>query len=279
MRRIKIIVSYDGTAYSGWQKQPELPTIQAALEDILAGVEKKPVSIQGSGRTDAGVHAYAQVAAFDLVNPIPVANLRKAINRLLPHDIRIVSVEEVHAGFHPRYDTLAKTYQYSIFRPEVCPPFERRYVHHYPYPIDEAAMIAAAPLFEGEHDFTAFAAADAKRDKYCLSKVRRVFASAMWREQDRLVYRVRGSGFLKHMVRNIVGTLLEIGKGNMDAAALQTLLTGSGKCGATAPASGLFLVNVEYPEFYEPTVDVADSDCSADRDGTGTAGPRGGDEC
>ena len=247
MRRIKIVVSYDGTAFSGWQKQPDHASIQSTLEDILAGIEKKPVTIHGSGRTDAGVHAYAQVAAFDLENPIPEDNLRKAINRLLPHDIRIVSVEVVHRGFHPRFDAVAKTYQYSIFRPEVCPPFVRRYVHHYPYPLDEAAMIAAAPHFEGEHDFSAFAAAD-KQDRIGRSKIRRIHSSSLWREDDRLIYRVRGSGFLKHMVRNIVGTLLESGKGNLDLDGLGVLLTGRGKCGATAPSCGLFLVSVEYPK-------------------------------
>jgi tRNA pseudouridine38-40 synthase len=260
MRRIKIIVSYDGTAYSGWQKQPGFRTIQTTLEDIVAGIDKKPVAVHASGRTDAGVHAYAQVAAFNLENPIPEANLRKAINRLLPHDIRIVSVEEVHRDFHPRFDSVAKTYQYTIFRAEVCPPFVRRYVHHYPYPADEAAMIAIAALYEGEHDFSAFAAADAERDKRPNSKVRRIFSSAMWKEEDRLVYRVRGSGFLKHMVRNMVGTLLEAGKGNLDGGGLRELLTGHGKCGSTAPASGLFLVKVEYPESYVPSTDITDVD-------------------
>jgi len=259
MRRIRIIVSYDGTDYSGWQVQPGRRTIQLMLEEILAGVDKKPVKIYGSGRTDAGVHAYAQVAAFNLENPIPTENLRKAINRLLPQDIRIVSVEDVHATFHPRYDAVAKTYQYTIYRPEICPPFERRYVHHYPYPIDEEAMIQAAPIFEGEHDFKAFAAAD-ERDHLGYSKVRRIYSSSMWHEPNRLVYRVRGSGFLKHMVRNIIGTLIEVGKGNRSTDDLRELLTGSGKCAATAPASGLFLVHVEYPIPNEASSDNIDSD-------------------
>lgn len=278
MRRIKIIVSYDGTAYSGWQKQPDLPTVQAILEAIVAGIEKKPVTIYGSGRTDAGVHAYAQVAVFNLENPIPEANLRKAMNRLLPHDIRIVSVEEAPDDFHPRYDAVAKTYQYTIFRAEVCPPFSRRYVHHYPYPADEAAMIALAPLFEGEHDFTAFAAADAERDKRPNSKVRRIFSSVMWSEEERLVYRVRGSGFLKHMVRNMAGTLLEAGKGNLDGNGLRALLTGCGKCGPTAPASGLFLVNVEYPETYVPSTYATDRSRGADGFGESAEESRFGDQ-
>ena len=136
-------------------------------------------------------------------------------------------------------------------------------------------MIALAPLFEGEHDFTAFAAADAERDKRPNSKVRRIFSSVMWCEEDRLVYRVRGSGFLKHMVRNMVGTLLEAGKGNLDGEGLRTLLTGQGKCGATAPASGLFLVKVEYPESYVPSDDFVDVGRGIDRTGESAAAESG----
>jgi tRNA pseudouridine38-40 synthase len=190
------------------------------------------------------VHALEQVAAFSIENPIPAVNLRRAMNRLLPHDIRILRAEEVAPEFHPRYDARSKTYEYRIFRAEVCPPFERRYVHHHPYPLDAGRMLQAATVFEGEHDFTAFAASD-ERDKEGGSKVRTIFSSEVTFPPDRLVYRVRGSGFLKHMVRNIVGTLLEVGKGNLDAAAL--LRPGvTVKAGPTAPACGLFLVEVEY---------------------------------
>src|SRR5262249_13856022 len=152
----------------------------------------------------------AQVAAFSLENPIPAPNLQRAMNRLLPKSIRILEAAETHPAFHPRYDSIAKTYEYRIFRAEVCPPFERLYLHHHPYPLDEARLIAAAPLFEGEHDFTAFAAAD-ERDQLGRSKVRRIFSSRAERCADRLIYRVRGSGFLKHMVRNLMGTLVELG--------------------------------------------------------------------
>src|SRR5512134_3898138 len=136
MRRSRITVSYDGTEYYGWQVQPVRPTIQGTLERVLAEIEGGPVKVHGSGRTDAGVHAIAQVAAFDLKNPIPVDNLRKAINRLLPTAIRVTQVADVEAAFHPRYDAVAKTYEYRIWRGEVCPPFERRYAHHHPYPLD-----------------------------------------------------------------------------------------------------------------------------------------------
>ena len=248
MRRIRITVSYDGTAYYGWQVQPDLPTVQAVLEAVLAEIESAPVSVEASGRTDAGVHALAQVAAFNLANPIPTENLLKAVNRLLPRDIRVLEASEAAAAFHPRYDAVAKTYEYRILRAAICPPFERLYVHHHPYPLNEAAMMGCAPLFEGEHDFSAFAAADAS-DALGRSKVRTVFASRLAREGDRLIYGVRGSGFLKHMVRNFVGALFEVGKGNLTRADVEArLVAGCGiPPGPTAPARGLFLVTVEYP--------------------------------
>jgi tRNA pseudouridine38-40 synthase len=240
MRRIKITLAYDGTAFHGWQVQPGLPTIQGTLEEIVSAMEGSPVHVAGSGRTDAGVHALAQVAAFSIANPIPLPNLRRAVNRLLPPAIRVLAAEEVDAGFHPRFGAKAKTYEYRIFRGEVCSPFEWPYVHHYPYPLDEERMARLAAAFEGAHDFTAFAAAD-DRDAEGKSKVRTVFLSALERSGERLIYRVRGSGFLKHMVRNIIGTLIEAGKGNV--ADLTVL---PAKSGPTVPAKGLFLVGVEY---------------------------------
>lgn len=247
MRRIKLTLSYDGTEYNGWQVQPGLPTIQGLLEAAFLDIEKKAVHVAGSGRTDAGVHALAQVAAVSLENPIPPPNLKKALNRLLPQDIRILTVDEVAPGFHPRFDAISKTYEYRLYRGEVCPPFERRYVHHHPYPLDEARLIEASGKLVGEYDFSCFAASD-DRDKEGRSKVRRIFSSAAFRVEDRLIYRVTGSGFLKHMVRNIMGTLLEAGKGNIDSPRLDWLLSAPErvKAGPTAPACGLFLVSVDY---------------------------------
>jgi tRNA pseudouridine38-40 synthase len=249
MRRIRIQLSYDGTDYHGWQVQPGLRTIQGALEEVLSEIEGKPVQVSGSGRTDAGVHALAQVAAFNLDNPIPVANLLRAMNRLLPADIRITTAEEAREDFHPRFEAKAKTYEYRIFRGEICLPFERRYVYHHPYPLRVEEMMEAAPLLEGEHDFTAFAATD-DRDELGASKVRTIFCSRLSLENDRLIYRVTGSGFLKHMVRNIVGVLLEIGKGNIDRAGLLSRLEPGCDVppGPTAPARGLFLISVAYPK-------------------------------
>jgi tRNA pseudouridine38-40 synthase len=248
MRRIRITLAYDGTDFHGWQVQPNLPTVQGTLQEVLSEIEAAPVRVDGSGRTDAGVHALAQVAAFWLDNPIPPENLRRAMNRLLPGAIRVLAVQEVAPDFHPRYAALSKTYEYRIFRGEVCPPFQRRYVYHHPYPLDERRILAAAPLLEGEHDFSAFAGAD-ERDREGGSKVRTVFSSRAELAGDLLLYRVRGSGFLKHMVRNIVGALLKVGKGNLDEAAIQALLTPGtiAKAGPRAPACGLFLVSVEYP--------------------------------
>jgi tRNA pseudouridine38-40 synthase len=243
MRRIRITVSYDGTDYYGWQVQPGLPTIQGVVESVVSEIEGQEVKVEGSGRTDAGVHALAQVAAFSIENPIPTANLERAMNRLLPRDIRVLSAEEAPEAFHPRFDATAKTYEYRILRPPVCSPFERRYVHHHPYPLNEARIFELAQSLEGEHDFTSFAAAD-DADTLGRSKVRQIFSSAAHREGDRLIYRVRGSGFLKHMVRNIVGVLLEAGKGNL--ANLDAHLTSVIPPGPTAPARGLFLVSVEY---------------------------------
>jgi len=241
------VVSYDGTDYHGWQVQPGLPTIQGALEAVISGIEGRPVQVAGSGRTDAGVHAVAQVAAFSIENPIPVDNLRRAVNRLLPRDIRVLSVEEAALDFHPRFQAKRKTYEYRIFRSEICSPFERRYVCHHPYPLATEQMIDLATLLEGDHDFAAFAASD-ERDELELSKVRTIFCSRLALEGERLVYRVTGSGFLKHMVRNIVGVLLEVGKGNVDRAGLLARLEPGCEIppGPTASARGLFLMSVEY---------------------------------
>lgn len=247
MRRIRITVAYDGTAYNGWQVQPGLPTIQGWLEKVASEIEGAAVDVHGSGRTDAGVHAVGQVAAFTLANPIPCDNLRRAMNRLLPRDIRVMDVAEAAPEFHPRFQAKAKTYEYRIWREEICPPMRRLYVCHHPYPLDEAVMGAAAECYVGEHDFTAFAAADEK-DALGASKVRRVMEARVWREGAELVFRVRGSGFLKHMVRMMTGTLVEVGKGNLTREDVVRRLEAGfeGKAGPAMPAQGLCLLSVEY---------------------------------
>src|SRR3954454_16593336 len=176
MRRIKLTLSYDGTELHGWQVQPGLPTVQGWLESAFLEIEKLPIHVAGSGRTDAGVHALAQVAAVSIENPIPLPNLKKALNRLLPYDIRIEFVEETAPAFHPRFDAISKTYEYRLYRGEVCPPLERLYIHHHPFPMCDEMFIEAAPMFEGEFDFSCFAASD-DRDAEERSQVRRIFSS------------------------------------------------------------------------------------------------------
>lgn len=247
VRNLRFHVAYDGTEFHGWQVQPGLPTIQGVLQEAIAALEGQPVLVAGSGRTDAGVHALAQVAAVKIENPIPLDNFRHALNRLLPRSIRVSEVVETKPDFHPRFDARRKTYEYRIFREEICPPFDRFFVHHYPYPLNEARMAEAAALLRGEHDFTSFAASD-ESDAHDRPKRRTMFASSLDRKEKILTYSVTGSGFLKHMVRNMVGVLLEVGKGNLQASDIRRRLElASGiPAGPTAPASGLFLVSVDY---------------------------------
>lgn len=253
-RNLKLILAYDGHDFAGWQIQPDRATIQGALVSAiehLTGEKKLP---QGSGRTDAGVHALAQVATVNLESPIPIANLRKALNDLLPPAIRIINVEEVAADFHARRSARAKTYRYRLYRSDVCPPFLARYVYHHPYPLDEERIIAASGVFVGEHDFTSFAAVDPENNKEDRKEdigpdnVRTIYSSDWKRESDELVYEVRGNGFLHHMVRNLVGAFLMVGKGGLSARDLERILDLHDRSAApaTAPASGLVLVSVEY---------------------------------
>lgn len=202
-RNLKLTLAYDGHDFAGWQVQPERSTIQGALVSAFEQLTGERTLPQGSGRTDAGVHALAQVASVQIASPIPLANLRKALNDLLPESIRVLSAEEMPPDFHARKSARAKTYMYRIYREEVCPPLLARYVYHHPYPLDEARMMEAAPLVAGEHDFTSFAAVDAERrqEDQEPDNVRTIFFSEWKRQGPELVYTVRGSGFLHHMVR------------------------------------------------------------------------------
>jgi tRNA pseudouridine38-40 synthase len=250
MRNLKLTVAYDGTDFSGWQVQLETPTIQGTLASAIGRITGEKVLPQASGRTDAGVHALAQVVTFVTESSVPTGNFPKALNDLLPSSIRVFEVEEVTAGFHARHSAKAKTYQYRIYRGAICPPFEARYVWHYPFPLDEETMKKAAALLVGEHDFTSFAAVDPERgheDEYG-SNVRRIFSSAWERTAQEFAYTVRGSGFLHHMVRNLVGTLILVGKGTLQPEEITRILAARNRsaAGPTAPSSGLYLVNVEY---------------------------------
>ena len=259
----KLTLAYDGSHFHGWQIQPKLPTIQGVLMMTLEQITGERVLAQGSGRTDAGVHALAQVASLRLEAPIPPENLLRALNRALPAAIRVLRAEVVPAEFHARYDALRKTYEYRIFprvgrereRPDrVCSPFVAPFVWDCPWFVDPRLAQAAAAGVVGEHDFTSFAAVDPElRDGERAeprSAVRTIFSSE-WVERDELlVYRVTGSGFLHHMVRNLVGTMVHLASHGLAADEMKRVLEARDRAEAaqTAPASGLFLVNVEYGE-------------------------------
>jgi tRNA pseudouridine38-40 synthase len=248
MRNLKLVLSYDGTEFSGWQVQPGTATIQGALALAIGRVTGENILPQGSGRTDAGVHALSQVASFGTQSPIPPENLVIALNDILPGAIRVLEATEVPGEFHARKSARGKTYRYRIYRGAICSPFITRYVWHYPYPLDEDQMQEVAGMIVGEHDFTSFAAVDPERGHEEMSNVRQVFSSSWERQSNEFVYTVRGNGFLHHMVRNLVGTFVLAGKGALRASDLTRILEARlrSAAGATAPASGLCLVNVEY---------------------------------
>ena len=255
MRNIRLVLAYDGAEYAGWQVQPGRSTVQGTLASVIGRLSGENVLPQGSGRTDAGVHALGQVASFATASAIPVANWMKALNDILPASIRVLEATEAAPEFHARKSARAKTYRYRIQRGAICPPFLARYVWHYPYPLDESTMIVAAGVVVGEHDFTSFAAVDPEREEWMAaaedagtSNVRTIFSSHWVREGEEFIYTVRGSGFLRHMVRNLVGTFLLVGKEALGVENLRRILDARERsaAGPTAPASGLYLVGVEY---------------------------------
>ncbi len=302
MTNWKLTLAYDGSPYRGWQIQPNLPTVQGLLSDAIHRTTGERVLPQGSGRTDAGVHALAQVASFSLSAPIPAANLHRALNRCLPPSIRVLSVEPVPPTFHARHSALRKTYEYRIFplralsleprtsnlEPDlICPPILAPTVWPCPWPLDLAALNQAAAHVLGTHDFTSFAAADpdlSSREFSPFGGSRRLqppensqwiqgalapgflaqpttsnqqpttsirtITHSEWRAAgDLLIYRVTADGFLHHMVRNLVGTFVQAGAHRLSPDSIPTLLAARDRAsaGPTAPASGLFLVSVDYP--------------------------------
>lgn len=307
----KLTVAYDGTGFNGWQVQPDCPTVQGELQAALGRICGEQPLPQGSGRTDAGVHALAQVASFPLAATIPAASLARALNRTLPAAIRVLEARPVASGFHARHSAHGKTYEYQIFAGALCPPFLARYAFDLDWPLELERLNAAAALFLGEHDFLSFAAsnpaADALRAAGASPKgiatpgtdpaaetkespapsalaspssllptalvedeekekikfppgggkvgaIRTIYTSEWERRESDfgplLVYRVRGNGFLHHMVRNLVGTMIEVGRGRMPVAALPAILAARRRsaAGPTAPPQGLFLHSVDYNE-------------------------------
>jgi tRNA pseudouridine38-40 synthase len=245
VRTIKLIVAYDGTGYVGWQRQASGESIQGLLEDALSTVDNRRVTVHGAGRTDAGVHATGQVASARIECGHDDATLLRALNANLPPAVRVFDVSAVADGFHARFSAIGKTYEYRIWNGAAVPPMLRLYSWHLPQPLDVPAMARAARAIPGEHDFAAFQGAGSATH----TSIRRVTASAWRRAADgSLVFEITGEGFLRHMVRSLVGTLVEIGHGRRDASDVARLLDTRDRAdaGRTAPPEGLFLVKVEY---------------------------------
>ena len=244
MVRLKALIAYDGTEFYGWQMQRHYPTIQSTIETALQKVCRKPVKVTGAGRTDSGVHAYEQVAHFDWEHHLPPEKLLLAVNTLLPYSIRVFFLQPVDSQFHARFDARSKIYLYRIDPSRVCSPFSYRFALHYPRPLDLERMQECGRMMEGEHDFAAFQATGTE----IVSTQRTVFRVEMG-EKDALVFvRIHATGFLRKMVRFIVGTILEVGSGKKPMEDLRRALDQQDKnsVGVPVPARGLFLEKVFY---------------------------------
>jgi tRNA pseudouridine38-40 synthase len=256
MRYFKLSIAYDGTDFHGWQVQTNKPTIQGEITNILGRLTQERVALYGAGRTDAGVHALGQVASFKTLSPLSTSEFQRALNALLPPTIRIVAADEVGPPFHARWSARGKIYRYRIYRGKVVPPMIWRYVLHYPFPLDEDAMRDAAARFAGVHDFASFAASTGSEDDDReRSTEREVFSSELGRSADNeeLVFTVSGRSFLRYMVRKMVGTLLDIGRGKLTPDDIERLyeLRDRSKSGPTVPAQGLVMVAVVHEESWK----------------------------
>jgi tRNA pseudouridine38-40 synthase len=246
----KLLIQYDGTDFHGWQVQENDRTIQGELERVISTLEGTNVRVTGSGRTDAGVHAEGQVASVFLDQPFTPEKLGKAINGNLWRDIRIMNVETVADEFHARFSARQKTYVYRVVNAPVMSPFWRRFAYHESRPLDVARINEASRLFLGEHDWTAFASAHTDGDSK-VRNVRELAATSTWDGRSRsalIEFRITADGFLRYMVRSIVGTLLEVGRGEKELDVIETaIVTGDRNlAGPTAPARGLTLLKVDY---------------------------------
>lgn len=242
MQNYRIVLAYDGTDFKGWQRQPEERTVQGALEDAVFKITRKRTVVHGAGRTDAGVHAMGQAANFRVATRLADADLLRALNAVLPWDIRILTLEKAPDAFHARKSARSKVYRYRIVLAAQASPFDFRYALHWPYPLDLRAMRAAAPLFVRRADFTAFSS---NRERHPVRMVRR---SEIHKKGDELVYTIEAQGFLRYMVRTVVGTLLEVGRGKLTPEDIEGIFRRKDRtlAGATAPAKGLCLVRVDY---------------------------------
>jgi len=283
MQNIKLTVAYDGAEFHGWQIQPGLATIQGTLADAARKITQEKIFVHGASRTDAGVHALGQVAHFKTHSNLTADEFRRALNAVMPPQIRVMAAEEVGPDFHSRWQSLSKTYRYRLFRGRVLPPFEYRRVLHFPWPLDEAAMAEGARVFEGTHDFTSFAASsgseDDDKDREMNREIYRseiighsyaAFGAQLEASAEgektfgvetnepprEIHYEVHGKSFLRYMVRKIVGTLLEIGKGKLKPADIAAIfeMKDRSRSGSTVGPEGLYLVSLEYPD---PTASLA----------------------
>ena len=246
-RVLKLVIQYDGTDYVGWQRQATGTSIQGLIEDALQPIEGAPVTVHGAGRTDAGVHALGQVCSFKLTAAIDAATLARALNAVLPPDVRVASAEGAADDFHARFAATGKVYDYRIVNGPFISPFVRRYAWHVISPLDVGAMQDAAQVLIGEHDFTTFRGAGSEAHT-SVRTITRIAWSGSGGPDDPLTIRFEGNGFLRHMVRSIAGTLVEIGLGRWPASAMKEILESRDRtrAGKTAPPLGLFLVEVRY---------------------------------
>jgi tRNA pseudouridine38-40 synthase len=245
MRTLKLVLEYDGSNYCGWQAQSDAPTIQGVLEQALAKILGERVRVSGAGRTDAQVHALGQVASFRSASHLPVEALHRGLNSLLPRDVAIREVQDAPADFHARFSALGKVYAYRILNRPVRSPLRLRYVWHVPQPLDLLTMAVAASYLRGTHDFASFQAAGSgvKTTERTLTEL------TVTRDGEEVVVRITAKGFLRHMVRNIVGTLVEVGRGARPPTDVKQILEACDRrlAGVTAPPQGLYLVEVLYP--------------------------------
>jgi tRNA pseudouridine38-40 synthase len=251
MRTIKIVIAYDGTGYCGWQRQTNGPSIQQEIERAASIICNRQVTLHGAGRTDAGVHAVGMTAHFSLPTTLSCRALRKGLNALLPEDIRILAADDEESGFHARFSALAKTYRYTFFTGSVLCPLRRLTTYHLPYPVSPEAITACLEIVCGTHDFSSFETTGS-RDKSRTSgrgAIRTIFKATIEEvEPDFFELSITGDGFLRHMVRNLAGTLLEVGRGKRDVPEFSAILLARDRnlAGATAPAHGLTLLEVHY---------------------------------
>jgi len=243
-RNIQLVLGFDGAAYHGWQIQEHQKTVQGELRDAIQKITGEQVNPVGSGRTDAGTHARGFVSNFTTGARIPLRSLIRALNSVLPRDIRVLRAQAVPADFHSRHSARAKIYRYQIYRGAIMPPHLAREHFHFPYPLNLALMEQAAGLFIGSHDFASFAAKGSGKE----NTVRQIYSCRMKSAGHRLTFTVEGNGFLHHMVRNMVGTLLELGRGLITLPEFEALfaLRDRTQAGFTVPACGLILIRVKY---------------------------------